>query len=180
MSALDSDPWFSRGATLGVTSTSDGTGIVGTQRWFVDTNPRTGVVNSNAPVKCIAMRNTSAGTLTAGQVVKAKTTALLSEVDGNADVDSPIVGVVDEYLTSTVAVNDVFWLVVNGPTSAAVGTGGVTQGAFVSVGTSGTAGKVVASVANKTVGVALATTSAGSNGRVLLGLGTYSSRVSTP
>lgn len=179
MSNLDSDPWFPRGATLGVTATDQGVGIVGTQRWFTDTQPN-GTVNSNAPVKCIAMRNTSGGTLTAGQVVKAKTTALLSEVDGNGVVDSPVVGVVDEYLTTTVANNDIFWMVVAGPTSAAIGTGGVTQGDFVSVGTGGTAGKVVASVANKTVGVALATTSAGSNGRVLVGMAGYSSRVSTP
>lgn len=177
MSALDSDPWFGRGQTLGVTSTSDSTHIPGTQRWFTDVRPD-GTVNSNAPVKCVAMRNTSGGTLTAGQVVKGKTTALLSEVDGSASVDSPIIGVVDEYLTTAVAVNDIFWLVVNGPTTAD-SDGAISQGAFVSVGTSGTAGKLVASVANKTAGVALAAAS-GNKVRVLLGLGTYSSRVSTP
>lgn len=178
MSALDSDPWFGRGQTLGVSSTDDGTSVVGTQRWFTDTNPITGAVNSNAPVKCIAMRNTSGGTLTAGQVVKGKTTALLSEVDGSASVDSPIVGVVDEYLSKAVAANDVFWVVVTGPTTAD-SDGAISQGAFVSVGTSGTAGKLVASVANKTAGVALAAAS-GNKVRVLLGLGVYSARVSTP
>ena len=178
MSNLDSDPWFSRGTTLGVTSTSDGTHIVGTHRWFMDTNPN-GTVNSNAPVKCIAVRNTSAGALTPGQVVKGKTTALLSEVDGNADVDSPVIGVVDEYLPAAgVAVNDIFWLVVQGPTTAD-SNGTVTQGNFVSVGTSGTAGKIVASVANKTAGVAL-TTASGNKLRVLVGVGAYSARVSTP
>lgn len=178
MSNLDSDPWFSRGTTLGVSSTSDGTHIVGTQRWFVDTNPN-GTVNSNAPVKCIAIRNTSGGALTPGQVVKAKTTALLSEVDGNADVDSPVVGVVDEYLPAAgVANNDIFWLVVAGPTTAD-SSGTVNQGAFVSVGTSGTAGKIVASVANKTAGVALAAAS-GNKVRVFVGLGGISARVSTP
>jgi hypothetical protein len=129
-------------------------------------------------VKCIAMRNTSGGTLTAGQVVKGKTTALLSEVDGSASVDSPIVGVVDEYLSKAVAANDVFWVVVTGPTTAD-SDGAISQGAFVSVGTSGTAGKLVASVANKTAGVALAAAS-GNKVRVLLGIGTYSARVSTP
>lgn len=178
MSALDSDPWFGRGQTLGVSSTDDGKHVAGTQRWFVDVNPTTGAVNSNAPVKCIAMRNTSAGTLTAGQVVKGKSTALLSEVDGSGDVDSPIVGVVDEYLSKAVAVNDIFWLVVNGPTTAD-SSGAISQAAFVSVGTGGTAGKLVASVANKTAGVALAA-AANNKVRVLLGLGTYSSRVSTP
>jgi len=178
MSALDSDPWFGRGQTLGVSSTDDGVGIVGTQRWFTDTNPTTGAVNSNSPVKCIAMRNTSAGTLTAGQVVKGKTTALLSEVDGSASVDSPIVGVVDEYLSKAVAVNDIFWMVVTGPTTAD-SDGAISQGAFVSVGTSGTAGKLVASVANKTAGVALAA-AASNKVRVLVGVGTYSTRVSTP
>jgi hypothetical protein len=178
MSALDSDPWFPRGTTLGVTSTSDGTHIVGTQRWFTDTRPD-GTVNSNVQLKCIAVRNTSAGALTPGQVVKGKTTALLSEVDGNGDVDSPIIGVVDEYLPAAgVAVNDIFWLVVNGPTTAD-SSGTVNQGAFVSVGTSGTAGKIVASVANKTVGVALAA-AASNKVRVLVGLGGFSARVSTP
>lgn len=177
MSALDTDPWFPRGQTLGVTATDQGTHIPGTQRWFVDTRPD-GTVNSNAPIKCIAVRNTSGGTLTAGQVVKGKTTALLSEVDGSASVDSPVVGVVDEYLTTAVANNDIFWMVVNGPTTAD-SDGVIAQGAFVSVGTSGTAGKAVASVANKTLGVALAAAS-GNKVRVLLGLGTYSSRVSTP
>lgn len=178
MSALDSDPWFGRGQTLGVTSTSDGTHIPGTQRWFVDTNPTTGAVNSNVPVKCIAIRNTSGGTLTPGQVVKGKTTALLSEVDGNGDVDSPVVGVVDEYISGTVANNDIFWLVVTGPTTAD-SNGAISQGAFVSVGTGGTAGKLVSSVANKTAGVALAAAS-GNKVRVLLGLGSFSARVSTP
>lgn len=178
MSALDSDPWFPRGATLGVTSTSDGTHIVGTHRWFTDTNPN-GTVNSNAQLKCIAIRNTSGGALTPGQVVKGKTTALLSEADGNADVDSPVIGVVDEYLPAAgVANNDIFWLVVNGPTTAD-SSGSISQGAFVSVGTSGTAGKLVASVANKTAGVALAAAS-GNKVRVLVGLGGFSARVSTP
>jgi hypothetical protein len=177
MSALDSDPGFPRGATLGVTSTSDSTHIPGTQRWFVDVQP-SGTVNSNVPVKCIAMRNTSGGTLTAGQVVKGKTTALLSEVDGSASVDSPVVGVVDEYLTTAVAANDIFWMVVSGPTTAD-SDGAISQGAFVSVGTSGTAGKAVASVANKTLGVALAA-AASNKVRVLLGMGGYSSRCSTP
>jgi hypothetical protein len=86
------------------------------------------------------------------------------------------VGVVDEYLTAAVANNDIFWLVVAGPTSATIGTGGVTQGNFVSIAT----GTVVASVANKTFGVALATASAAALGRVLVGMAGYSSRVSTP
>lgn len=178
MSALDSDPWFGRGQTLGVDSTADGTQVVGTERYFVDTNPITAAVNSNVPVKCIAMRNTGSGTLTAGQVVKGKTTALLSEVDADATVDSPIVGVVDEYLSKAVAINDVFWLVVNGPTTAD-SDGAITQGSFVSVGTGGTAGKLVASVANKTAGVALAA-AANNKVRVLLGLAGRSARVSTP
>ena len=178
MSALDADPWFGRGQTLGVTSADDGVGIVGTQRWFTDTNPITGAVNSNVPVRCIAMRNTSSGTLSAGQVVKGKSTALLSEVDGDAVVDSPIVGVVDEYLSKAVAINDIFWVVVNGPTTAN-SDGAISQAAFVSVGTGGTAGKLVASVANKTAGVSLAAAS-GNKVRVLLGIGSYSARVSTP
>lgn len=179
MSILTADPWFARGTTLGNTDTTSNSNIPGSVRVFQDVNPVTGVINSNALVRAVAMRNTSGSALTPGQVVKAKTAALLSEVDGAGDVDSPVVGVVDEYLASGgVANNDIFWLIVSGPTTAD-SSGSISQGGFVSVGTSGTAGKVVASVANKTIGVALAA-AANNKVRVLLGLGQYSARSSTP
>jgi hypothetical protein len=175
MSNIDSDPWFSRGQTLGVSSTSDGTHIVGTPKWFVDVHPRTGVVNSNAPVKCIAMRNTSGGAILPGAAVKAKASALLSEVDGSAGVNDMVVGIADEYLPAAgVANNDIFWVVVEGPTTA------TTAATFAAADLiSFTGGAAVAAVANKTAGIALAATASGKV-RVLVGLAGRSARVSSP
>jgi len=173
--ALYSEPWFARGQTLGVTSTADGLGIIGTERWFRDVNPATGVVNSNVPVKCVAMRNTSGAALLPKVLAKAEAAAILTGVDGDATADSPVVGVVDEYLPAAgVAANDIFWLVVSGP-AVAVSSGAISQGAFVGA----TTGAVIASVANKTIGVAIAAAS-GNLCRVLLGLGSRSARCSTP
>ena len=175
MSNIDSDPWFSRGQTLGVSSTSDGTHIVGTEKWFVDVHPRTGAVNSNAPVKCIAYRNTSGGAILPGAVVKAKASALLSEVDGSAGVDDMVVGVADEYLPAAgVAVNDIFWMVVTGPTTANTAAS-LAAGDKVSF----TAGAVVAHVANKTGGVVLAAPASGKV-RILIGFDARSARASSP
>jgi hypothetical protein len=175
MSNIDSDPWFSRGQTLGVSSTNDGTHIVGTEKVFVDVHPRTGVVNSNAPVKCVAMRNTSAGAITPGTVIKAKASALLSEVDGSAGVDDLIVGVADEYLPAAgVAVNDIFWMVVTGPSTANTAAS-LAAGDRISF----TAGAVVAHVANKTGGVVLAAPASGKV-RILIGFDARSARASSP
>lgn len=152
MGKLDMDPWFDRGQTLGVTSSNDVTGKIGTIREFVDKSPITGIVNSNAIVKCVAVKNTSGGALTPGTVVKFQATDLIGSVDGAAVVDSVRVGVVDEYLPAAgVAANDVFWVVIEGPTTA-VSSGAISQAAFVSIAT----GAAVASVANKTFGFALA------------------------
>jgi len=133
------------------------------------------VVNSNVPVKCVAMRNTSGGALLPKVLAKAEDAAILTGVDGDATADSPVVGVVDEYLPAAgVAANDIFWLVVSGP-AVAVSSGAISQGAFVGA----TTGAVIASVANKTIGVAIAAAS-GNLCRVLLGLGSRSARCSTP
>lgn len=175
MSNIDSDPWFGRGQTLGVSSTADGTHIVGTEKWFVDTHPRTGAVQSNAPVKCIALRNTSGGAILPGAAVKAKASALLSEVDGSAGVDDMVVGVADEYLPAAgVAVNDIFWVVVCGPTTVNTAAA-LVAGDKISF----TGGAAVAHVANKTAGVALAAASGGKV-RVLAGLDGRSARASSP
>lgn len=175
MSNIDSDPWFGRGQTLGVSSTDDGTHVVGTEKWFVDVHPRTGAVNSNAPVKCIAARNTSGSAITAGTVVKFGAANLLGVVDGSAGVNDLLVGVADEYLPAGgVAANDIFWVVVGGPTTANTAAT-FAAGDTISI----TGGAAVAAVANKTAGVALAATASGKV-RVLVGLGARSARCSAP
>ena len=135
MSCLDSDPWFSRGQTLGVSTTDAGAQIVGSERYFVDVAPD-GTAHSNALVKCIAMRNASGGTLTPGTLVEGKAGSLLTEVGGAADANSTVAGVVDEYLAGNVQNNDIFWLVVSGPCRVSAESA-VTAGDFLSVGSAG-------------------------------------------
>jgi len=140
---LMTDPGFGRGQTLGVKDAAQGGSVVGTQKTFLDADPRTnngGVILSNRAVTCIAVRNTSGAAILPGAVVKLKASALLEEVDGNAATGGVPCGVADEYLPATgVADKDVFWLVVSGPTS-------ITTSASVAAGAAltATAGKAAA------------------------------------
>lgn len=163
MSILMTDPGFGRGQTLGVRDTESGRGTTGTQKAFTDSDPRTnnsGVFLSNRPVTCIAVRNTSGGPLLPGTVVKFKKAAILDEVDGAAAAatDAPL-GVVDEYLPAAgVANNDVFWLVVSGPTAITTAAT-LAPGAFVTA----TAGAAATGTQANAVGVVI---TAPANGRV--------------
>lgn len=118
---LMTDPGFGRGQTLGVTSADQGTSVTGTQKTFLDADPRTsnaGVFLSNRAVTCIAARNTSGSAILPGTAVKFKAAALLDEVDGNAATKVGLTGVVDEYLPATGCPDkDVCWIVVSGPTA---------------------------------------------------------------
>lgn len=121
MSLFD-DPPFSLGQTLGVSSASDGTGWVGVVKTFPDVNPRTGRVRSNRLKRCIAVRNSSTVAILPKKLVTFKNGSV-SEVDGfNRLTDGVPAGVSDEYLPSTgAAVNDVFWITVDGPTEVSLG-----------------------------------------------------------
>lgn len=156
---LQVDPPFGLGQTLGVTSVNDSLyGIAGTygDNWvgcvkeFTDVNPVTGTVRSNRRKVCIAVRNSSTVALAPKRVVSFKSGSF-TVTDGYANTaNSDIVGVVDEYLpASGVAVNDVFWVTVDGPTEVAVALSGtdVAVGDRLSVitaaaSTSTTAGRV--------------------------------------
>ena len=123
------DPPFALGQTLGVSSTADGTTWVGVVKSFPDVNPITGQIRSGRTKTCIAVRNTSAIALLPKRVAKlavAAGTALFSTVAGYSLVaNDEFVGVVDEHLPSGgVAVNDVFWLTVKGPTEVSVALSG--------------------------------------------------------
>lgn len=170
------DPPFALGQTLGVSSTSDGVGWVGAIKQFPDTDPATGKIRSNRVKTCVAVRNTSAGALLPKRVVRFAVgtagSALFSTVDGYAaETNEERVGVVDEHLpASGVAVNDVFWVTIAGPTEVAVALSGsaVAVGdrlACVTAATSGatTAGRVGPSA------VGAATTGAGNNGIGVIG-----------
>lgn len=120
--SLYDDPPFDMGQTLGVSSTSDGTGWVGVVKVFPDVNPRTGRVRSNRLKKCIAVRNSSGVALLPKKLVKF-VDGSVSAVDAYTRLDNAVAaGVVDEYLpTSGVAANDVFWVTVEGPTELSLG-----------------------------------------------------------
>lgn len=128
--SLLSDPPFSLGQTLGVSSTADGTGWVGALKHFPDVDPATGKIRSNRLKTCVAVRNASGAALLPKRLVRFKVgtagTAVFSEVDGYAAVtNEERVGVVDEHLAAAgVAANDVFWVTVAGPTEVAVALSG--------------------------------------------------------
>lgn len=115
------DPPFDLGQTLGVSSATDGGGWVGAVKIFPDVSP-SGIIRSNRVKKCVAVRNSSGGALLPKRIVRFAVgtagTAVFSAVDGYAAVaNNELVGVVDEYLPAAgVAANDVFWVVVDGPT----------------------------------------------------------------
>ena len=152
------DPPFALGQTLGVSSTADGQNWVGVLKLFPDVDPTTGKIRSNRVKTCIAVRNSASIALAPKRLVRFATgtagTAVFSSVDGYAAVtNEERVGVVDEFLPAGgVAVNDVFWVTVSGPTEVAVAL----SGSDVAVGnrlsaitaaasTSSTAGRVTVS-----------------------------------
>jgi len=172
MSTLTADPGFARGSVLGITQQlydaelADGSTVVGARKTFRDENPRTGVVNSNRTVDCIAVKNTSGGALLPGSVAKFKAGAILSEVDGVATTSTLLMGIVDEYLPSAgVPANEVFWLVVRGPSTVTKTATSVAAGD--AYGLSATAGSAAAKSTNPLLGYAIAT-SATTSGRLLV------------
>lgn len=169
--SLYDDPPFSLGETLGVSSTDDGKQWVGAVKVFPDVNPNTGVVRSGRVKKCVAVRNASTVALLPKRVVALKSGSF-TEVDGYAAVgNNEYVGVVDEHLPSGgVAVNDVFWITVDGPTEVSAALSGTDIAAgnrlaaiTAAASTSTTAGRVTPS------SVAAATTGAGNDSLGVIG-----------
>lgn len=190
MSTQTCDPGFGRGQTLGVTmvmyeaDNGDGSTVIGTVKEFRDEHPVNGQLFSNRPVNCVAVKNKSGTALLPGQVVKfqfAPTASplqfsggIIGEVDALATTANAtpaangLIGIVDEYLPpSGVPNNEVFWLVVNGPSTVVKAAAAVNAGA--AYGTSAVAGEAAAHTAGTTtlVGYALET-SATTRGRVLV------------
>lgn len=164
---LTADPGFGRGHTLGVKDPVQGTSVTGTQKIFLDADPRTnkgGRVYSNRIVTCIAVRNASGAPLLPGTVVKFKAEAILDEVDGPGDAGD-VLGVVDEYLPATgCAENDVCWVVTSGP--CAVTTAGTFAGGDL---VTAAAGEAAAGTAADAIGVVITEPEDGKV-RVLVGL----------
>lgn len=169
------DPPFSLGQTLGVSSATDGTGWVGAVKQFPDVDPATGKIRSNRVKTCVAVRNSAASALLPKRVVRFKLsagTAVFSEVDGYAaETNEERVGVVDEHLpASGVAVNDVFWVTIAGPTEVAVALSGtaVAVGDRLACVTAATSGATAAGRVGPS-SLSSATNGAGNNGIGVIG-----------
>lgn len=173
MSTLTADPGFARGQTLGITNTNvydaqvgDGSHLLGVRKTFRDENPSTGRLLSNHTVDCVCVKNTSGSAILPGTLVKFKASAILTEVDGGAVAASTLIGVADEYLPAAgVPNNEVFWVVVAGPSAVTKTSTSVSAGA--AYGPSATAGSAAAQGANALLGFAI-DTSATTSGRVLV------------
>jgi hypothetical protein len=184
---LQVDPPFGLGQTLGTTTPNDslvglssgayGDNWVGAVKEFTDVNPVTGVVRTNRRKVCVAVRNKATVALLPKRVVTFSTSAgkLMSEVTGYAAVtNEERVGVVDEFLpASGVAVDDVFWVTVDGPTEVSVALSGTDVASgdrlaaiTAAASTSTTAGRVTPSA------LGAATTGAGNNGIGVIGFAT--------
>lgn len=171
MSTLTADPGFARGQVLGIlwkaydSESGDGSHLLGVRKTFRDEVPG-GAIKSNHTVDCICVKNTSGSALLPGQVAKFKAAAILSEVDGLATTSTDLMGVVDEYLPAAGVPNgEVFWLVVNGPSTVTKTSTSVSAGA--SYGLSATAGSAAAQSTNPLLGFAIET-SATTSGRILV------------
>jgi hypothetical protein len=162
------DPPFALGQTLGVSSTSDGTGWVGAVKEFTDINPTTGVIRSNRRKVCVAVRNTSGAALLPKKLV---TFSGIGSADGqNTVAGNEFVGVVDEFLPAAgVAANDVFWVTIEGPTEV-VADAAVTAGNAVACDTAATAGAETAGrvVATTTNAIGRAVSAAAAAGDAIL------------
>ena len=150
-----------------------GDNFTGVVKEFTDVNPITGQVRTNRRKVCVAVKNTSAGVLLPKRVVSFNTAAgkLFSEVNGYARLtNEERVGVVDEWLPAAgVAVNDIFWLTVDGPTevSAAVSGTAIAAGDRLAAITAATSGATVAGRVTPS-SLASATTGANDNARGVL------------
>ncbi len=157
--ARDENPPFPRGqvgtyysdpATI---DTTGGAQLEGTEWWFEDLDLSlsagvgTAPTRSGRKVKCRVVRNTSSAAMLPKRVVTHKTTnktTFAGQVGGYAATvgTDPVAGVVDEFLPAAgAAVNDLFYIVVQGPskvTTAGAGDTNMAAGVFVIPSTAGT------------------------------------------
>jgi hypothetical protein len=107
---------------------SYGDNFLGVVKEFTDVNPINGQVRTNRRKVCVAVKNTSTVALLPKRLVAFNTAAgkVFTEVNGySAVTNEERVGVVDEWLpASGVAVNDIFWVTVSGPTEVVAALSG--------------------------------------------------------
>lgn len=120
--AREENPPFGRGETAGVSGVTDQANWEGQIRVFEDLDYSVQGAKpnrSNRPVKCMCVRNVSAGVLLPGRLgtLKVDGVNILGQVDGYARTTAaPGTVAIDEFLPAAgVAVNDLFWVVIEGP-----------------------------------------------------------------
>ena len=125
--ARNENPPFARGSTYYNGETIDsanlgGLNLEGAEWVFEDVHPTTGVERTDRPVRCRCVRNTSTIALLPKRLARFETGALEfgARCDGYAIATAaltPEAGYpIDEYLPAAgVVVNDLFWIVVEGP-----------------------------------------------------------------
>lgn len=115
-----------RGETASYTRCSN---FLGIERTFHNgTGAVPDVIRDLRPVKMQLVRNSSGGVLYPGQIVTYKTLLSGKEVTNPAAATSGRHdGVVDHYITGTVADGDCFWMVVDGPTKFLPDANAVTE-----------------------------------------------------
>jgi hypothetical protein len=186
---LFSEPPMKLGETLAGTVTNDGvTTLINSDKlgmiyWHpcptsVDAGPRA----SGRPIKAILLRNTSGTVLHGkrlGQLVAGEGSMLCNTVAGyTVDTTATKVVIIDSYLTGTVADDDIFWGILEGPCvgrmqTLANASSVVAPGAFLVAGsgagtatntTSGGLAMTTAPVVHNIVGVGLTNVSTSSAG----------------
>jgi hypothetical protein len=116
--ARDENPPFGLGATAEAAASTDLEQWVGKEWIFEDRDPTTLAIRTNMYKRCRLVRNVSAGVLLPKRLVTLKRTAgkNASEVDGYSFNWAEQAFPVDEFLPAAgVAVNDIFWIVIEGP-----------------------------------------------------------------
>ena len=147
---------------------------LGAVKEFTDVNPANGQVRTNRRKVCVCVKNTSTVVLLPKRIVAFNTAAgkMFTEVNGySAVTNEERVGVVDEWLPSAgVAINDIFWVTVNGPTEVVAALSGtaITAGARLAAITAAASTGTTAGRATPSSLVG-ATTGGNDNGRGVIG-----------
>jgi hypothetical protein len=111
---------FARGKVFGITSSTDGAGLLGQEFIVEDKDPSDPTKKrSNRLVHLKVVRNSSGITLLPKRLARYKAATVNTEVDGYpAAVATWFAGVIDEFLPSAgVATNEVFYIVTKGPSN---------------------------------------------------------------
>jgi hypothetical protein len=136
--ARDENPPFARGETFYNGDTIDATDLGGEhlegKEWvFEDVHPETGVVRTGRSVRCRVVRNTAAIALLPARLAsfEASDKEYGSRIDGYATTLAAECYPIDEYLPTTgVVVNDLCYIVVEGPSEVKTNLAGDATNVF--------------------------------------------------